>query len=75
MNKTKRMAAGHLCLALFAMSSQISHQLHTIAATRDTGLGKGLTEKERVFVESKATEFHKQSQTMKKLGWRLLGWQ
>lgn len=75
MNKTKRVAAGHLCLALFAMSSQISHQLHTIAATRDSGLGKGLTEKERQFVEDKAKEFHRLGNTMKKLGWRFLGWQ
>lgn len=75
MNKVKRKAAGHLCLTLFALSGQISHQLHTIAATRDTGLGKGLTDRERAFVEKKATEFHEQANTLRKLGWRFLGWQ
>lgn len=73
MNKVKRKAAGHLCLALFAMSSQISHQLKTIAATRETGLGTGLTKSEIAFVESKADEFHKLGNIMRALGWRLLG--
>jgi hypothetical protein len=71
-DKVKRKAAGHTCLLLFHSTCGIAHGLHTVAAHRESGLGAGLSERERAYVENLATEMSKQANTVRKLGWRFL---
>lgn len=75
-NKAKRMAAGHACFTLFAVSDTLAHGLRQMAATSPPsgiGLGEGLTEKERKFVLKMATDFHDKGEVLRRLGWRFKG--
>lgn len=75
-DRAKRQAAGHACLAMFGLCNTISHSIRQIAATHPpsgVGLGKGLTEKEREFVVNLATKFHDNGELLRKLGWRFRG--
>lgn len=75
-DKAKRLAAGHACLMLFGASNTISFGLVQIAQVQPpsgTGLGYGLTEKERAYVSKVAQSYHDQGEILRKLARRFSG--
>lgn len=74
-DKVKRKAAGHTCLLLFHAANTVRHGMRMVtdgSAARD-GLGDGLTEKERAYINRMADDMNETATKLRKLGWRFLG--
>lgn len=73
-DKAKRLAAGHVCLALFSGCNIIAFQLREIQMFHTTGtLGQGLTEQERALVSKMADKIYADGELLRKLGRRFQG--
>src|SRR5512135_3259882 len=74
--RIKRVAAGHVCLAVFhILISGVVHSLRQVAGVNpnfDSDLGAGLTEKERQLVLRLATHINGEADIIRQLGLRFL---
>lgn len=74
LDDVKRKAAGHVMLVLFHLvSSSVVHPLKIMASKSNSGLGSGLTDKERELVLKMSTELFEKAELMRRLGWRFEG--
>jgi hypothetical protein len=75
MKKAKRKAAGQGCLLMFHFLSSMAVKASLLADPFEPhgGMGLGLTEAERDFVNKQATDLHRKAEVWRRLGWRLLG--
>ena len=73
--KAERKAAGYACLTLFGVCNSLTHGLRQVASTHPpsgAGMGAGLTDKERKYIDQLANDFHAKGEVLRKLGWRFL---
>jgi len=74
LDPAKRLAAGHMCMTMFHLtSSSVAFQLSMVAARRKEGLGDGLTQKEQELIQRLSSQMYETSEILRRLGWRLQG--